>query len=131
MICNFLMLLIIIISLSLILQLSESIIVLDIYMSPLSSSTLSLKTFLNASLGLENLEEYSHQCDANGNIRDGIYRKRSDELIYTPNRVLQNETVVDGMNNKLQLGVILALGEAAFTVNVCKTVHILPELLVL
>jgi hypothetical protein len=82
-------------------------VVIDVFMNGLL-----YRSFQNASLGLEHRTEYLHQCDSSGGIRnDQPFRKKSDEMSYTPNRRLQNDSVPAALEEKLQLAVVLALGE--------------------
>jgi hypothetical protein len=82
-------------------------IVIDIFMNGLPN-----RSFQNASLGLEHRSEYLHQCDSSGAIRNNQpFRKKSDEMSYTPNRRLQNDSLPEALKEKLQLAVVLALGE--------------------
>lgn len=80
---------------------------MDIFMNGLPN-----RSFQNASLGLEHKTEYLHQCDSTGKIRkDQPFRKKSDEMSYTPNRRLQSDSLHEALQESLQLAVVLALGE--------------------
>ena len=78
---------------------------IDVYMNGLP-----FRSFPNVSLGLEQTDIYQHQCDSNGIPRSGTFRMRSDDMIYTPNRRLQAETMRETNRQRIQLAVVLALG---------------------
>jgi hypothetical protein len=69
----------------------------------------AVRSFLNGSLGLEHVEPLTHQCDSSGKLRLAT-QQISGEMTYTPNRRLQAETIAAGRSDRLQLGIILALG---------------------
>jgi hypothetical protein len=70
----------------------------------------SHRAFINASLGLEHIDAYSHQCDSKGKRKATSFVKEPDEMVYTPNRRLQSDTVSSALEGNIQTGVILALG---------------------
>jgi hypothetical protein len=70
----------------------------------------SHRAFINASLGLEHIDACAHQCDAQGKRKVTSFVKQPDEMVYTPNRRLQSDTVSSALEGNVQTGVILALG---------------------
>jgi hypothetical protein len=70
-----------------------------------------IRRFSNVSLGLEDNEDLSHQCNLNGSFR--FLNKEETtvkKLHYTPNRRIQSETVNDAIYQKLQQGIVLVVG---------------------
>jgi hypothetical protein len=70
----------------------------------------SHRAFINASLGLEHIDACSHQCNTKGKRKVTSFVKQPDEMVYTPNRRLQSDTVSSALEGNVQTGVILALG---------------------
>jgi hypothetical protein len=68
------------------------------------------RIFTNNSFGLEYISENTHQCISSGTLRRTAKRISPDEMTYTPNRKPQDQTIQDAIEEKLQLGIILALG---------------------
>lgn len=67
------------------------------------------RIFPNVSFGLEKVDENSHQCS--NKVKRTQHRSgKADYMSFSPNRRLQNETLLDAWDQNLQLGIILALG---------------------
>ena len=70
----------------------------------------SHQPFINVSLGLEHIDSHTHQCDSTGVRKVTSFVKEPDEMVYTPNRRLQSDTISSAVEGNIQTGVILALG---------------------
>jgi hypothetical protein len=72
---------------------------------------IDVRHYPNVSLGLEYNNDNKHQCTNDGVKRTFNVNDPEDrEILYTPNRRRQSETLEDGHQQNLQLAIVLALG---------------------
>lgn len=86
-------------------MLGYSINVLDISIAGLQN-----RIFPNVSYGLENDNDYQRQCSSSGRLKEHVGATGKNEMVFTPNRRVHNETLGDADHQRLQLGFVLVVG---------------------